>query len=184
NPQASDSEDPDQIHQAQTIGHADDVPDEPEAATQPRHPRLDAVRRAWRRVPKEAKVRGAAETIGLVVDAGLMGAGSAGVGLMQSIAAREITATAPEVAIIDRLLHHSGHERSEKDVRRLLMKLGTVAVGVSVAIVAQKSGLYVAEHMYDHSINHGFGHFAVPLTSKVGAMTGLSAVRRNISRFF
>lgn len=131
------------------------------------------------RFGRHAAIRAATEIVGLGVDAALMGAGSAGVGLMQNVAYREITATAPEVAVLDRLLHRRGHEHDTKGAKRLLAKMGGVALGVSVAVAAQKAGLDLAGYMHE---GHGVGHFALPLTSKVGAMTGLSAARRNVSR--
>lgn len=181
NPQVSDSEDEDQVPVAQTVSPDDDTPEGPETSVVPPS-KMYAARRLWHRVPKGAKVRGAAEVIGVGVDAALMGAGSAGVNLMKDVLYREVAATAPEVAVIDRILHHGKHEHTEKDARRLLAKMGGVAVGVTVAVVSQKAGIDIAHQLHD-GMNHGFGHFAIPLTSKIGAMTGLSAVRRNISRF-
>lgn len=157
--------------------------------------RLDKLRVRFGRT---VAVRAALEVAGLGVDAMLMGAGSAGVELMQSVAYREVAATVPEMVVLEKLKHRAenshgeAHEantaeleeaKKELAVKKILVRMGSVAVTTAVAIVAQKAGVGVVEHVHD-SLNHGAGHIVIPLTSKLGAMGGVSAATKTVARRF
>jgi hypothetical protein len=150
-------------------------PTEAFATTKPVEPELVDARPTSKQLGRSTLIRAGAEVIGFGVDAALIGAGGAGVNVLRGVVTREITATTPEIAILDRFLSR-GHEHSKIPLSRA-RKIGNVALGVTTAIVAQKIGHGAAQHIYS-SLNHGVGEFAVPLSSKVGAMTGLNAARR------
>ena len=138
-----------------------------------------------RTVGRTAMIRAGVELIGIGVDAMLIGAGNAGVSLMRDVALREITATAPEIALLDRVLpSHGGHSNggAEKTrAQKVRSKATGMAVGVGTAVLAQKTGIHVADHIHS-GLNHGAGEFAVPIASKFGALVGLSSARRRLSR--
>jgi hypothetical protein len=91
-------------------------------------------------VGRTIAARAITEVAGIGVDALLMGAGSAGVGLLENVAARETLASGADVAILNKL---SPHEQHGKIPRSRLQR---------------------------------FGHFALPLTSKLGATTGVNSI--------
>lgn len=128
---------------------------------------------------KSVGIRLITEGIGGVVDAGLIGAGKAGVDFLNNVMLREITATAPEVAALDKLLPHAHAESSEvapTRLRKVGRKVTDLGIGVATAVTAQKVGIAAAEQVH-HGLNHGLGEYLVPITSKVPALMGLSALR-------
>lgn len=137
-----------------------------------------AVSSKWHRLGKRALIRAGVEVVGIGVDALLMGAGKAGVGLMRDVVTREITATVPEVAALDKFLgRHKKETNGAPFKNKLAKKLGHLAMGVTTAVLAQKGAVELASHI-NSSLNQGFGEYAVPLSSKVGALTALSAAQR------
>lgn len=103
-----------------------------------------------------------------------MGAGQAGVGLLENVGAREAVASAGDVAILNRLSpHENGHGNKLPPSRT--RKLGHLALTMAVAIAAQKVGPGVVEHV-SANLTHGAGHFIVPLTSMVGATAGVNSI--------
>jgi hypothetical protein len=153
---------------------ADLLPPPPEAPS-------PAVASRWSQFGKRALFRAGVEVVGVGVDALLMGAGKAGIGLMRDVVTREITATVPEVAALDKFLgrHKEGaHNKQPKHIRAA-KKLGHLAMGVTTAVLAQKGAVELASHI-NSSLNQGFGEYAVPLSSKFGALTALSAAQRRL----
>lgn len=125
------------------------------------------------RIGRAAAARAATEVIGIGVDAALMGAGGAGVALLENVGARETVATGVDLALLNKL---NPHEQNGKLPPSKLRRLGHMAVVMAAAVVAQKIGPGVAEHI-SGSLGHGLvGHFAIPLTSKVGATTGIQSI--------
>jgi len=137
----------------------------------------------FHKLGKGAVIRAGVEVAGVGVDAVLMGAGKAGFDVMRGVVTREITATAPEIALLDKILHRNhSHETSVEQPSRL-KKLGgkvlSLALGIGTAVAAQKFGPALVNHVHS-SLNHGVGEFVVPITSKVGALSGLNAARSKI----
>ncbi|HEY4963332.1 MAG TPA: hypothetical protein VIH90_01410 [Candidatus Saccharimonadales bacterium] len=123
---------------------------------------------------KSVAARAITEVAGVGIDAMLMGAGSAGVGLMANVGARESFASAADLAILNKLSPNektNSHDLPKSRLRRI----GHFAAVMATAIAAQKVGPGIMEHI-PGNFNHGLGHFAVPLTSKVGATTWLNRI--------
>jgi hypothetical protein len=138
-----------------------------------------AAKQTKRLLGRSVLIRAGTEIVGLGVDAALMGAGHAGVGALQSVVTREVTATVPEVAVLDRLLPH-GHQHETNISPSRLRKFGrralNLALGVGTAVMVQKAAPGLVEHVAAN-LNHEMGHYAIPLTAKVGAMSALNNSR-------
>jgi hypothetical protein len=132
---------------------------------------------------RQLVVRGGVELVGGVVDAALIGAGKVGVNVLRDVLVREVTATVPEVAALDKFLPQHEHVERPDDSRLSLAArhAGNLLLSVTTAVVAQKGGIALAEHI-NSSLTSGAGEFAVPIASKVSALVGLSTLRRRISR--
>ena len=125
------------------------------------------------RVGRSVAARATTEVAGIGVDALLMGAGSAGVGLLENVAARESLASATDVAILNKLKPKEEHGKVPQSRMR---RMGHLAIMMATAVAAQKIGPGVAEHV-SANLGHGFvGHFALPLSSKVGATSAVNSV--------
>lgn len=124
-------------------------------------------------IGRAVAARALTEVAGIGVDALLMGAGSAGLSVLRDVAARETFASGADVAILNKL---NPHEQHGKLPPSRLRRVGHLAIMMATAVAAQKVGPGVAEHV-STNLGHGFvGHFALPLTSKLGATTGINSI--------
>jgi hypothetical protein len=109
------------------------------------------------------------EGVGIVIDAATMAAGI-------PLVAREVAGSGVDTAI-----NRLGQEKSETKHSRL-HHLGHYAGMMAVAMTAQKIGPGIIEHLAAN-LNHGAGHIAVPLASKVGAIAGFNSfIKRAVTR--
>lgn len=149
------------------------------------HPEVTAEQASqFRNIGKAALTRAGLEVLGAGVDSVLlMGAGS-GIGALNSVVAREAIATTGDIALLNKL--QGGEEQevnpSESRSKRIMKKVGNLALGVTTAIVAQKVGVALADNLNPDLANSGIGEYAVPIASKVGAIAGVNRAQRRFSR--
>lgn len=134
-----------------------------------------------RALGRAAVIRAGLEVVGIGVDLALMGVGKAGIGALQSVATREGMATASDLVILDKL---NGKDVAAEQVeasrgRKIGRKVVGLTASVGAAIAAQKLGPDLVD-MVHSNFNNGVGEVAVPLGSKVAAVTGMGAAQRRI----
>lgn len=114
------------------------------------------------------------ETVGTIVDVGTIMMGV-------PLPARELAGSAIDYKIYG----DDGAETNEKEVpktKRIRRAIGTIALYSASGIVAQKYGSEVAGAMRD-SLNDGtMGMYVTPLVAKLGAVFGVNAAMKKMSR--
>jgi hypothetical protein len=153
---------------------AADIPITPEAGEAAGVSRL-------RQLGRTAMIRAGLEVVGMGVDLALMGAGKAGVNVLQSVTAREAVATASDVTLLRKV---NGHEAApEPDAvsrrRKIGGKVVSLTATVGAAIAAQKFGPDLVD-MVHSNFNHGAGEMIVPIASKTATVAGMGAAHRRV----
>lgn len=123
----------------------------------------------------------AREGVGLVFDTVLMGVNPG------RLAFNEVTASTLDVGVAKKLSKGETDQTSveEENQKSRWRKVGgkavQFAIPVTTAVLAQRYGPELAEHISDR-VNDGFGGVATPLASKLGAISGVNKATKIISR--
>ena len=151
------------------------------SAAQDVNPNSESGSSRWGELRRKATIRAGLELGGAAVDAALLAGAGVGIAPLTSVTGREVVATTGDFAVLDKL--QGGNEvtaERETRLRRAGRKIGNLAIGVTTAIVAQKIGVEFADQLHD-GLNNGLGEYAVPIASKVGAISGVNALRGRLS---
>lgn len=117
-----------------------------------------------------------AESVGTVFDVATMAAGV-------PLSVREATGSAIDYKIYGQAVPEQDEiTRNPTRLRRIGKGVGTIALYAVTGIVAQRYGMEAAEAISDRFSDGVTGDYVTPLTTKLGAITGVNAAIGRFSR--